>query len=361
MTASKGILLRDFRPRPLLVTEAHIPERARFPVIDAHNHLFGEMPAPALVEVMDRVGVATWLNVSGNAVLPYVNNTYTIRRVPIDDFLGRYVRPYPKRFACFTMAEFAQWDDACLLTDDDFAERCIATLVDDVRKGACGLKITKELGLRFTDRAGRMLAVDDARLFPVWARAGQLGVPVLMHISDPIGFFLPKDDPTNEHLPVLEEFPGWSFHGACYSKWELLEQRNRLIAAHPKTTFILPHVANLPEDLGVVGRLLDRFANVFIDISARLDELGRQPYSARDFLIRHQDRVLFGVDMPVTPEIYRCHFRFLETRDEYFETPDYVGRWGKSRWRVHGLGLPVKVLEKLYRKNAFRAVPGLPR
>ena len=104
-----------------------------------------------------------------------------------------------------------------------------------------------------------------------------------------------------------------------------------MIAAHPKTTFILPHVANNPEDLDSVAALLADFPNVRIDFSARIDEFGRQPYTARDFFIAWQDRILFGVDMPVRPDIYRCYFRFLETRDEYFDYPDYIGFWGRSR------------------------------
>ena len=353
-----AIRLRDFKPRSLLRTPEHTPARARFPVIDAHNHLFGQAAPEVLLRAMDASGVATWLNVSGNVVLPLVNNTYTIARVPIDMFLDAYVKPFPGRFACFTMADFAQWGDFVLLKDESFASRCIRTFEEDVAKGACGLKVTKELGLQFTDAEGGMLRVDDERLYPIWQRAGELGLPVLMHVSDPVGFFLPADA-TNEHLPVLEEFPAWSFHGAHFSKEQLLQQRNRLVRDQPNTTFILPHVANNPEDLGSVARLLDENENVMIDISARLDELGRQPYSAHDFIVRYQDRVLFGTDMPVAPDILRCHFRFFETRDEYFETPDYIGRWGMSRWRVHGLGLPDQVLEKLYWRNAVRIVPGL--
>ena len=112
-----------------------------------------------------------------------------------------------------------------------------------------------------------MVRVDDRRLYPIWKRAGDLGVPVLMHISDPIGFFLP---PTleNEHLPVLEEFPAWSFHDAFFGKQELLVQRNQVLRDHPGTRFILPHVANNPEDLGSVARWLDEFPNVVIDLSA---------------------------------------------------------------------------------------------
>jgi len=353
------VLLKDFRPKCLLSVPSHVPLQARFPVVDAHNHLFGDLPAERLIEVMDAVGVRVWVNVTGNTTLPLVSNTYTIARRPIKHFLEQYVQRYPGRFAAFTMADFAQWDDPVLVRDDRFAERCIEQLERDVADGACGLKVTKELGLRFRDASGAMLRVDDERLFPIWQRAGELGIPVLIHVSDPIAFFEPIG-PSNEHYLTLREFPGWSFVGSHFSKHELLEQRNRMIAAHPQTTFLLPHAANHPENLAAVSALLDEHPNVVIDFSARIDELGRQPYTAREFFIQYQDRILFGLDMPVSAEAYRCYFRFLETRDEYFDYPDYIGRFGVyTRWRIYGLHLPDEVLKKLYYRNAERLIPGI--
>jgi predicted TIM-barrel fold metal-dependent hydrolase len=350
------VLLRDYRPECLLKVAAHVPSRARFPVIDAHNHLFGDLPAERLLEIMDAVGVRVWVNVTGNTVLPLVNNTYSIARRELGRFMDDYARRYPGRFAALTMADFAQWGDPVLLKDDDFAKRCIERLEADVALGARGLKVTKELGLFYRDRTGAMLRVDDERLAPIWERAGELGIPVLIHVSDPVGFFLPIDE-RNEHYLTLQEFPGWSFCGSHFGKWDLLAQRNRMIARHPRTTFLLPHVANLPEDLAAVGQLLDAQPNVFIDFSARIDELGRQPYTARDFFLRYQDRILFGLDMPVSAAAYRCYFRFLETRDEYFDYPDYIGRFGVyTRWRIYGLGLPDEVLKKVYYENAIRVL-----
>jgi predicted TIM-barrel fold metal-dependent hydrolase len=291
--------------------------------------------------------------------MPLVGNTYSIARRGLDHFMEHYVRRYPGRFAAMTMADFAQWGDPVLLRDDDFAKRCIEHLEVDVAAGARGLKITKELGLYFRDHAGDLLRVDDERLAPIWQRAGELHIPVLIHVSDPIGFFQPIDE-RNEHYLTLQEFPGWSFCGSHFGKWELLEQRNRMIARHPETTFLLPHVANLPENLASVGQLLDTNPNIFIDFSARIDELGRQPYTARDFFVRYQDRILFGLDMPVSPEAYRCYFRFLETRDEHFDYPDYIGRFGVyTRWKLCALDLPDTVLRKIYRENAIRLIPGL--
>jgi hypothetical protein len=353
------VLLKDFRPECLLNLASHEPRQARFPVIDAHNHLFGDLEPEKLVEVMDAVGVRVWVNVTGNVTLPLENNTYTIVRRDLDHFATHYMRRYPGRFAALTMSDFAQWHDPVLLTDDAFADRCIQHLEEDLAKGAFGLKVTKELGLFFRDSGGDLLPVDDARLFPIWRRAGELDVPVLIHVSDPAAFFRPIDA-ANEHYLTLQEFPAWSFHGSHFSKAELLQQRNRMIAAHPNTQFILPHVANHPEDLASVGRLLDDHANVIIDFSARIDELGRQPYTARDFFIEYQDRILFGLDMPVSPEAYRCYFRFLETRDEHFDYPDYIGRFGVyTRWKLCGLDLPDDVLKKIYYENAQRFIPGI--
>jgi len=342
-------------PEPMLKRPDNTPEKARFPVIDAHNHLFGDPPPNELLKVMDEVGGRTFVNVTGNAALPYEEDGSTIwikvKRQDISIFADNYVRAYPGRFAAFTMSDFAQRDDPVLIKDDHFADRCIQQMEADVQAGACGLKILKDLGLCFKDHTDRMIPVDDERLFPIWRRAGEMGLPVLMHVSDPVAFFLPIDE-RNEHYPTLHQFPDWSFYGSHFSKWELLQQRDRMIAAHPATTFILPHVASNPEDLDSVARLLDNFSNVFIDLSARIDELGRQPYTARDFFIAYKDRILFGVDMPISPDVYRCHFRFLETRDEYFDYPDYTGRWGNTRWKICGLHLPDDVLRRIYFENA---------
>ena len=108
--------------------------------------------------------------------------------------------------------------------------------------------------------------------------------------------------------------------------------------------------------MNYVSNFLDTHPNVYIDFAARIDELGRQPYSSRDFFIKYQDRILFGTDMPAKPEVYRSYFRFLETKDEYFDYPDYIGRFGYSRWRIYGLYLPDKVLEKIYYKNAEKVL-----
>ncbi len=356
----ENLLLTDYRPRCLLRRKETIPEKSRFPVIDAHNHLLGDTPPDEMISVMDKVGVRSFINVTGNVQFTFTESGYHGSMRDLSYFIEHYVNKYPGRFFCFTMSLFAQIDREILISDDNFTENCLKQLENDIKKGALGLKITKELGLKFKDYTGRYISVDDRRLYPIWEKAGELGIPVLIHTSDPEGFFLPIDR-YNEHYLTLIKAPSWSFQNSHFSKQQLLEQRDRVIRDHPGTIFICPHVANFPENLEYVSTLLRKYKNIYIDFSARMDELGRQPYSARRFFEEFQDRILFATDMPVREEVYRTYFRFLETDDEYFEYPDYVGRFGHSRWGIYGLHLPDRILEKIYNKNALRIMPALKR
>ncbi|MDD5728492.1 MAG: amidohydrolase family protein, partial [Victivallales bacterium] len=317
-----------------------------------------EMPPEKMIGIMDECGIKSFNNVSANVTLPYNGKEFSIEYMGFDYYRTNYMNRYPGRFYGFTMSDFACAENGVLIKDDDFADKAIAHLEEDLKKGAQGLKITKELGLLFRDYKNEYIPVDDKRLYPVWKKAGELGRPVLIHVSDPVAFFLPCDA-TNEHYLTLQEFAGWSFYGAHFSKEELLAQRNRMIADHPDTIFICPHVANFAEDLSSVAKFMDENPNVIIDFSARIDELGRQPYVAREFLIKYSKRIIFGTDMIISPEMYRCYFRFLETKDECFEYPDYIGRWGHSRWGIYGLYLPDEVLENIYYKNICALLPEL--
>jgi predicted TIM-barrel fold metal-dependent hydrolase len=193
--------------------------------------------------------------------------------------------------------------------------------------------------------------VDDERLAPIFDKAAELNIPVIFHTADPDAFFDPIDR-HNERYEELAAHPDWSFYGLPFSKESLLEQRDRVIARHPKTTFVAAHMAESSEDLGHVATLLERHANLLVDISARTAELGRQPYTARAFMIEFADRILFGTDLVPDVAMYRLHYRFLETADEYFEYPSHASRQG--RWNIYGLFLPADVLEKVYRANALK-------
>lgn len=344
-----------------LVHQEHIPDRAAYPVIDAHNHMWGDWSnLKNMIRVMDRVGVVCYADLTANVSISWEKGGYILEQRNIEDFFQNCADVYPGRFYGFTTATFVQPVDKPLFSDPhEFVERTITVLRAHIQRGARGLKILKELGLHYLDNKGNLIHIDNPYFDPVWQEAGKLGVPILMHQADPYGFFQPATL-ENEHYDTMLKYPTWSFADSKFPRFEeLLDRRDHVIRKHRNTTFLLAHVANYPENLASVSRLLDQNPNVFIDLSARMDELGRQPYTAREFLIHYQDRVIFGTDMPASPEMYRCYFRFLETRDEYFIYPDYDGTFGRYHWRIYGLGLPSGVLKKIYYGNALKLIPGL--
>jgi len=333
--AEVDLKLSDFRPRSMLLRPTHEIRKAKFPVIDYHNHLDAQEPAH-LLEVMDECGVERIVNITmqvGERVLQMIHKFHSVA---------------PDRFA--TLA-WMDWSD---VATDGFFERTVNRFERLVEQGACGMKIWKDLGTKVRDADGSLLRIDDERLDPLYEKAAELKVPVMYHIADPDAFFLPIDA-ANERYEELAAHPEWSYYGSHFGKRELLAQRDRVIARHPRTTFVGAHVAEHPEDLTYVGELLDRNPNLLVDIGARCAELGRQPYTARDFFLKYADRILFGTDLIPEVTMYRLHYRFLETRDEYFEYPSHASRQG--RWNIYGLFLPDNVLRKVYRENALRLLP----
>ena len=350
--------------KTFLSSKKSIIHKAAYPVIDAHNHLWGNRNPSQIIKTMDETGVVSFCDLTGNVSLEFSNGGYVINPGHITDFFQHYSDKFPGRFYCFTMATFAQPADKPLFTDPGkFVAEFVETLHDHAEKGAKGLKVLKELGLHYRDSDGYLIAADDPRLFPIWEEAGKLNLPVLIHQADPTGFF-EKLTPENEHYETLKKFPSWSFYDSRFPrKQELLKRRDNLVKLHPDTTFILPHFANHAENIPYVSALLDENPNVYIDFSARLDELGRQPYSARDFFIKYQDRIVFGADMPASiktsAEMYRTYFRFLETFDEAFFSPYYDGTFRHARWPICGIGLPDSVLKKIYHENILKIIPSL--
>jgi predicted TIM-barrel fold metal-dependent hydrolase len=348
------IRLADYRPQSARRGPTHEVRRPQFPVIDAHNHLgpaFGgdwaERPVDELLAVLDEAGVERLVDLDGG----------TGDRLSSE--IDRWQAPAPDRLVVFAGLDYGGWE-----ADTAFGETEAGRLRDSVARGARGLKVWKTLGLRARDPLGRLVAVDDERLDPLWTTAAELDLPVVIHVADPIAFFRPLD-PTNERYEELTEHPDWHFwptrppgrpDAPGFPPFdELLAAFDRLVGRHPATTFIGAHVGCAAEDLGLVSRMLDDHPNLFVDIAARLGELGRQPYTARSFFLRYADRILFGTDAPADAAVYRLHYRFLETWDESFDySTDEVP--GQGRWQVNGLGLPDEVLRAIYGDNAVRVL-----
>ena len=333
--AAVDLPLTDFHPRSSLTVSAHYVERARFPVIDYHNHLDSTEPA-AVLAVMDACNVERTINITmqvGDRALA---------------ILDRFHNAAPDRFSSIG------WMDWTGVERADFVKVTLDRIERLMEHGAVGIKFWKDLGLVVRDTNGDLLRIDDERFAPIFEACGQWKLPVMFHTADPTAFFNPIDA-HNERFEELAAHPDWGFSNSPVSKRQLLEARNRVIARHPDTTFVGAHCAESGEDLAYLAHQLEMLPNLLVDISARTPELGRQPYTARAFFLKYADRILFGTDLLPETEMYRLYFRFLETADEYFDYPSHASRQG--RWNIYGLFLPDDILRKVYRENALKLLP----
>jgi predicted TIM-barrel fold metal-dependent hydrolase len=334
------LLLKDYNPWPMLHVPVHLVARAKFPVIDVHNHVNdaggiheANVPAAEVVKIMDAANVKKIVILTG------------MWGEKLQGVLDKMAKAYPDRFMVFEQIDYSKIDDV------NFGAEMVQQLDDSVRRGARGLKVLKDLGLGVKDKSGKLVAIDDRRLDPIWEECGKLGIPVAIHTSDPEAFFKPTDK-HNERYEELMHNPTWSFYGPQFpNKKRLLEERNHVFERHKHTTFIALHVANWPENLDAVSAWLERYPNMYVEFGAREAELGRQPRRARQFFQQYQDRILFGTDSDPEEKMYANYFRWLETADEYF---DYWGYPGQGRWEIYGLALPDEILKKVYSGNAER-------
>ena len=335
-------ILYDYDPTPALVTEVHEVARSKYSVIDVHCHWPIQVAQDDLLAAMDERNVAYAVNLSGG----------------YGDELGKMLAVYDSpRLITFLNID---WEG---LGTDGWESQTEQAIRDAHAAGAKGVKIWKNLGLTLKDSSDRLVPVDDARLEVVWRTAGELDMPVLIHIADPAAFFQPIDE-NNERWMQLFRHPDWSFYGEEFpSREEVLAQRDRIVEKFPGTTFIGAHVANNAEDLKWVAQRLRKYPNLYADISGRVEELGRQPYTTRKFLIEFQDRILFGTDRypgRLDQPRYAIYYRFLETADEYFKPYDHPFP-PSGDWRICGVFLPDEVLEKIYWSNAAKLLRLEPR
>ena len=349
----RPLAIDQFRPRSMLKVSRTDIRAAKFPVVDVHTHFGFRLKNSAelddYVDVMNRhhIGVCVSLDAKLNSGW--------------DEHQRFLWTKYKDRFAIFVHLDWrgdgkaedpATWD----CQRPDFGRRVARQLAVARERGASGLKLFKRFGLTYRNADGSLIRVDDPRWDPIWEACGELRMPAIIHSADPAAFFEPIDQ-RNERWEELHRHPDWSFSADKYpSRGELLAARNRVIARHPRTIFIGAHVANNPEDLATVGQWLDRYPNLYVEFASRIGELGRQPYTARKFLVKYADRVLFGTDGPFPEARLIQYWRFLETMDEYFpysekEFPP------QGFWNIYGVGLPDAVLRKIYYENAVRIIP----
>lgn len=333
------VSFEDYDPPSTLVVPETIITKAKFPFIDIHSHHWrmATQDLDELMNQMDSMNMAIVNNLSGRggqklkAIMKNVEKS-----------------GHKNRICIFTNIEFRSIDEP------DWLENTLKQLEYDVSIGAKGLKIYKSQGMSHKDNAGNRIAVNDKRLDPIWAKCGELGIPVLIHSADPKPFWQPHDE-NNERWLELKLKPNRKREDDDPASWEqIISEQHDIFKKHPNTTFIAAHMGWFPNNLAKLGQLLDEMPNMYVEIGAVIAELGRQPRMANRFLEKYQDRVLFGKDS-YKPKEFPTYFRVLESSDEYFP---YYKRY-HAFWKMYGLALPDHILKKIYYKNALKIVPGL--
>ena len=329
-----------YDPVSTLVVPEHKLTRAKFPFIDVHNHQWsmGSQDLSGLITDMDKLNMTVMVNLSGG-------NGNGLKKM-MDNIKSNY----PKRFIVFANINFEG------VGTEGWTEKAVKQLETDVKNGANGLKIFKDLGFYVKDNNGNRVTVDDKRLDAIWAKAGELKIPVLIHTADPKPFWDELNE-KNERWLEITTHPDRKRGPNNPVPWEtLIEEQHRMFKKHPETTFIAAHFGWYPNNLARLSLLLDDMLNVNVEFGAVIAELGRQPRAAKKFFEKYQDRILFGKDSWV-PEEYATYFRVLETEDEYFP---YHKKY-HAFWRMYGMGLPDSILKKVYYKNALRIVPNIDK
>ena len=338
--AAQEMGFEEYNPKSTLVVPVHEVTKAKYPFVDIHSHQrsMSAQSLKGLVADMDAMNEAIMVNLSGGSGSKLAESVDNI------------AKNYPNRFVVFANVDF---DGA---GKPGWTEKTVAQLEADIKKGARGLKVFKSLGLRNVDSDGKRLAVDDVRLDPIWAKCGELGVPVLIHSADPKSFW---DDMNadNERWLELKTHSRRKRSDTDPAPWQqIIDEQHHVFKKHPKTKFISAHMGWYANDLQQLGGFLDDMPNMYVGIAAVIAELGRQPQNAREFFIKYQARILFGKDS-WKPEEFPTYFRVLETNDEYFS---YYKKY-HAFWAMYGLNLPDEILKKVYYKNALSLVPGLDK
>ncbi len=329
-----------YDPVSTLVVPEHKLTKSKFPFIDVHNHQWnmGSANLSDLITDMEKLNMKVMVNLSGG-------NGSGLRKMTenIKDH-------YPKRFIVFANVNFDN------VGSNGWTEKAVKQLEEDVKNGANGLKIFKNLGFSVKDVNGKRVTIDDPRLDAIWDKCGELKIPVIIHTADPEPFWEAEDE-HNERWLEIKTHPERKRGADNPAPWEtLIEEQHRMFMKHPKTTFIAAHFGWYANNLNKLDSLLTQMPNVVVEFGAVIAELGRQPKAAKKFFEKYQDRILFGKDSWV-PEEYATYFRVLETEDEYFP---YHKKY-HAFWRMYGIGLPDSILKKVYYKNAIQIIPNIDK
>ncbi len=312
----ENLKLKDFRPVSLFNTPKAAISKARYPVIDMHTHAWQkDTDIGEWVKRMDDS------NVQKSIVMSFETGA------GFDEVIDRY-SAFPDRFDIWCGFDYTGYDQP----GTDWTDRAIAELERCQRKGAKGVGELGDKGLGefySSPVPGYGMHLNDTRLKPLLQKCGELKMPVSVHIADPIWMYQPMDVHNDELMNAFK----WRIdtsHEGILNHAQLLTTFEEAVSHNPGTIFIACHLANCSHNLSILGRMLDRYNNLYADITSRLKEVATVPRYAKAFFEKYQDKLFYGSDLGYDPNttmdfasaLYKATFRLLESFDEHIYEHD---------------------------------------
>jgi predicted TIM-barrel fold metal-dependent hydrolase len=261
---------------------------------------------------------------------------------------------HPERF--FLVATF----DPFRFNEPGFVPGVVAQLRADIAAGAKGVKVWKNIGMAVKDPQGRYVQIDDPKFQPIWDFLAEQGIPVLAHIAEPLAAWQPLSE-ASPHFGYYSTNPQYHAyrHPEIPRHEAIIAARDRWLARNPRLTVIGFHAASLEHDVAEVAKRLDAYPNLYLETATRTNDLAMQPSAqVREFMLRYQDRVMWGTDFGEGAVSRAGLERSFGQQWRYYAGGDTVTLGNPRGWHrtVRGLALPRGVLEKVAHRNAERVL-----
>jgi predicted TIM-barrel fold metal-dependent hydrolase len=331
-------------------SEKALPSLAALEPIDVHTHVF--KADPTFQAFLERLHLKL-------VDILVVDDSQSYRKQlgpQVEDALA-LVRSSRGHVALCTSFDPYKFNDA------SFATEAIKHLDEDFDHGAVAVKIWKNVGMEIKDRDGKFILPDNPRFTPIYQEIARRGKTLMSHLAEPDVAWGPPD-PHDPSWSYYQENPQWYLGDKPEypAKKAILEARDHVLASNPKLRMVGVHLGSMEKDLDGIAARLDRYPNFAVDTAARMEYLmAAPPEKVKAFLIKYQDRVLYGTDLDLlaTANVEETLREWQSTyvRDWMFLATDRtIVRHGR---KSQGLKLPETVLRKIYRTNALHWIPGL--
>jgi len=328
--------LKDYRPVSIYKNPQTEIRKAKYPAIDVHSHDNNKTDVDSLIALMNEMGIEKKI------ILSYSTGAR------FDSIVDKYAR-YKDRFDIWCGFDYTGFDKP------GWEQQAVKELERCHQKGAKGVGELGDKGLgEFYSHPvpAYGLHIDDPRMNSLFAKCAELKMPVNVHVAEDEWMYLPADS-TNDGLMNAATWKIDLTKKGILNHDELVATLETAVKNNPNTTFIACHLANCCADLSKLGRLFDKYPNLYADIAARFGEFSPVPRYTRAFMEKYQDRLLYGIDtdgsqLKYEKEMYKTTFRILETADEHFYRHDLFD----YHWPLYGLSLSDKTLKKIYGENA---------